>query len=75
MPIIGKGVEEIRAMDHAGTYRVIHTARLADVVDVLHASQKETQTTAGRDGELARRRFSELTRGYPMIRPETFVLE
>lgn len=27
MPIIGKGVEEIRVWDDAGTFRVIYTAR------------------------------------------------
>ena len=30
MPSIGRGVEEIRAWDDSGTYRVIYTARLAD---------------------------------------------
>jgi phage-related protein len=32
MPSIGKGVEEIRLWDEAGTFRVMHTARLADGV-------------------------------------------
>ena len=63
MPTIGKGVEEIRVWDDTGTYRVIYTARLADAVYVLHAFQKKTQTTAKRDAELAKRRFTELTRG------------
>ena len=35
MPAIGKGVEEIRVWDDAGTFRVIYTARLADVVCVF----------------------------------------
>jgi phage-related protein len=60
MPAIGKGVEEIRVWDDTGTYRVIYTARLADAVYVLHAFQKKTQTTAKRDVELAKRRFTEL---------------
>ncbi len=29
MPSVGKGVEEIRIWDDAGTYRVIYTARMA----------------------------------------------
>ncbi len=37
MPIVGKGVEEIRVWDDAGTFRVIYTARLANAVCVLHA--------------------------------------
>lgn len=65
MPSIGRGVEEIRVWDDSGSYRVIYTARLADVVVVLHAFQKKTQATAKRDVELARRRFGELTRGAP----------
>jgi len=63
MPNIGKGVEELRVWDDSGTYRVIYTARLADAVYVLHAFQKKTQTTAKRDVELARKRYTDLTRG------------
>jgi phage-related protein len=62
MPAIGKGVEELRIWDEAGTFRVIYTARLADAVWVLHAFQKKTQTTAKRDIELAQSRYAELTR-------------
>ncbi len=62
MPSIGKGVEEIRVWDDSGTYRVIYTARLVDVVYVLHAFQKKSQTTAKRDIEIARKRFTELMR-------------
>ena len=50
MPIIGKGVEEIRIRDDSGIYRVI----------VLHAFQKKTQRTSRRDIEIARTRFSKL---------------
>jgi len=63
MPAIGKGVEEIRVWDDAGTFRVIYTARLADAVYVLHAFQKKTQTTAKRDIEIAKARFAKLMRG------------
>lgn len=49
--------------DDSGTYRVIYTARLADAVYVLHAFQKKTQTTAKRGVELARKRYTDLTRG------------
>ena len=62
MPSIGKGVAEIRVRDDSGAYRVIYTARLADAVYVLHAFQKKTQATAKRDIELARARYSELSR-------------
>lgn len=63
MPSIGKGVEEIRVWDDAGTYRVIYTARMADAVVVLHTFQKKTQTTSKRDLEIARERFAQLMKG------------
>lgn len=62
MPAIGKGVEELRVWDDAGTYRVLYTARLADAVYVLHAFQKKTQVTSKRDIAIARERFSQLMR-------------
>ncbi|MDR0672517.1 MAG: type II toxin-antitoxin system RelE/ParE family toxin [Zoogloeaceae bacterium] len=60
MPAIGKGVCEIRVWDEAGTFRVIHAARIADAVYVLHAFQKKTQATEKRDIDLAKKRFNEL---------------
>jgi phage-related protein len=63
MPSIGKGVEEIRVWDEAGTFRVVYTARLADAVVVLHAFQKKTQATSKRDIELAKARYAQLMRG------------
>jgi phage-related protein len=59
---IGKGVEEIRVWAGSGTYRVIYTARLADMVYVLHAFQKKTQQTTKQDNEIAKRRFAQLVR-------------
>ena len=63
MPSIGKGVEELRVWNDSGTYRVVHPARLADGVYVLHAFYKKTQVTSKRDIELARKRHSKLTKG------------
>ena len=63
MPSIGRGVEEIRVRDDAGTFRVVYTARLADAVVVLHAFQKKTQATSKRDIDMAKARFAQLTRG------------
>ncbi len=63
IPSIGKGVEEIRVWDDSGTYRVIYTAKLADAVYVLHVFQKKTRTTAKRDIELSKKRYTELLRG------------
>lgn len=60
MPSIGKGVEEIRVWDDAGTFRVIYTARLADAVYVLHAFQKKTQATSKRDTDVVRQRLAQV---------------
>lgn len=62
MPSIGKGVEELRVWDDSGTYRVVYVARWADAVYVLHAFQKKTQATSKRDMELAKKRYTELTK-------------
>lgn len=63
MPSIGKGVEEIRIWDDAGTYRVIYTARLKNEVVVLHAFQKKTQAASRHDLDLAKERFAQLMKG------------
>ena len=62
MPTIGKGVEEVRVWEESGTFRVIYTARLQEVVVVLHAFQKKTQATSRQDIELARRRWAQLVK-------------
>ena len=63
MPVIGKGVEEIRVSDESGAYRVIYLARRADAVYVLHAFQKKTQTTSKKDIDVAKRRFRQIAGG------------
>ena len=63
MPSIGKGVEEIRVGDEAGTFRGVYTARLANAVVVLHAFQKKTQATSKRDIDMAKACFAQLMKG------------
>jgi phage-related protein len=60
MPSVGRGVEEIRLWDDAGTFRVIFMARVEAAVYVLHAFQKKTQQTNKRDIDLARRRYKQI---------------
>lgn len=60
MSSIGKGVEEIRLWDEAGTFRVIYTARLSNTIYVLHAFQKKTERTSGYDVALAKSRYAQL---------------
>ena len=62
LPVVGKGVEEIRIWVEEGTYRVIYLARLQEAVYVLHAFQKKTQQTSKRDLELASTRLEQLLR-------------
>jgi phage-related protein len=62
---VGRGVEELRVWDEAGTYRVIYAARMADAVYVLHAFQKKSQATSQRDLDIAKLRFAQLKRGTP----------
>lgn len=60
MPSVGQGVKEIRIRDHAGAFRVIYVAKLAEAVYVLHCFQKKTEQTSSQDVELARKRYKEL---------------
>ncbi|SUD90894.1 type II toxin-antitoxin system RelE/ParE family toxin [Psychrobacter phenylpyruvicus] len=60
MRSIGSGVIEIRLKDANGIYRVIYTAKFADVIYVLHAFTKKTQKTPQSDIMLAKTRLKEL---------------
>jgi phage-related protein len=62
MPSIGKGVQEIRIWDEAGTFRIIYTARFEEAIYVLHAFQKKTEQTPKHAIELSRDRYNELVR-------------
>jgi phage-related protein len=43
MNTVGQGVKEIRIRDEAGAFRVLHVAKFADAIYVLHCSQKKTE--------------------------------
>ena len=57
---VGRGVQEIRIWDEAGTFRVVYVARFADAVYVLHCFQKKTDKTSKADLDLAGKRYREL---------------
>ena len=60
MPTIGKGVEEIRVWDNAGTFRVVYTARLKDsVVGSARVPEKDPGNGQTRHG-VAKRRWAQL---------------
>jgi len=48
MPLIGRGVQEIR-IQAAGQFRVIYLASLPEQIAVLHAFQKKTRRTRKAD--------------------------
>lgn len=59
MSSIGSGVREIRIM-HEGQYRVIHLAKFADAVYVLHAFQKKTQKTRKQEINAAKQALKQI---------------
>ncbi len=62
MTTVGKGVQEIRIWDEAGTFRVIYVAKFADAVYVLHCLQKKTQQTNKADLDLVAKRYADLVK-------------
>ena len=62
IPSVGAGVQEIRIRDATGAFRVIYLATRKEAVFVLHCFQKKSQQTSKRDLQLAKTRYSELTR-------------
>jgi phage-related protein len=59
MPLIGRGVKEIR-IHVLGEWRVIYVAKFRNAVYVLHAFQKKTRRTSPHDIDLARRRYKQI---------------
>lgn len=61
MPSVGPGVREIRVRV-GRAFRVLYVTKFADAVYVLHAFEKKTQKTPGRDVDLAKQRLTDLIR-------------
>jgi phage-related protein len=59
MPIVGLGVNEIRARI-GDEYRLFYVAKFVEAVYVLHAFQKKSQKTSLADINVAQRRYREL---------------
>lgn len=60
MPLIARGVHEIRVKDRAGIYRAFYLVRSQDAVLVFHAFEKRTQKTPQHEIELGRKRLREM---------------
>ena len=61
MPIIGKGVNQIR-VKIGQIFRVFYIAKLPAAIYVLHAFEKKDRKTPHADIEMAKRRLAELIR-------------
>ncbi len=59
IPIVGKGVEEIRIWT-GETYRIFYVARFEEAIYVLHAFGKKTQKTSKKDIKLGKKRYKEM---------------
>lgn len=62
MSAVGPSVREIRARDHAGGFRVIYLATLAEAIYVLNAFQKKSRQTPRLEIQLAAGRLRDLKR-------------
>lgn len=60
MPLIGKGVHELRLKDRSGIYRVIYVFLGQADIWLLHGFKKKTQSTPKQNIELAQKRLKEL---------------
>jgi phage-related protein len=59
MPIIGKGVQEIRIRT-TDAYRIFYIAKFSEAIYILHAFQKKTQKTPRNHIELGQQRYKQL---------------
>ena len=62
MPLVGRGVQEIRVRDATGAFRVLYIAKFINAVYVLHCFMKKTQKTGKPDLDPAKKRYRELTK-------------
>ena len=60
MKTVGPGVNELRARDASGVFRVIYLATRPEAVYVLHCFQKKTRKTRKADIDLAASRLRQI---------------
>jgi len=63
MPSVATGVAELRVRDAGTTARVFYLTRLADMIVVFHAFEKDTQKTPKHEIEVGRKRLKEVLDG------------
>ena len=59
IPVVGKGVEEIRIRTE-DAYRIFYVARFEESVYVLHAFEKKTQKTSKQDIQIGQQRYKQM---------------
>ena len=60
---LGPGVREVRLSENSGAFRVMHVAKFAEAVYVLHCFQKKTQTTSKPDKSITEARYRAVVAG------------
>jgi phage-related protein len=60
MNTVGQGVREVRIRDASGAFRIIHIAKFADALYMLHCFQKMTEKTSKAYMDLAAKRYRDL---------------
>ena len=60
MPVVNRGVHELRVKDGSGQYRVFYYTKKADAILVFHFFKKKTQETPSQEIETAKGRLKEM---------------
>lgn len=60
MPLVSKGVFEIRIKDHSGAYRAFYLIENKKGIFVFHAFKKKTQKTPKKEIELGKKRLNSM---------------
>ena len=60
LPLIGRGVWELKESDERTWYRVVYLSRIGEVIYVLHCFEKQGRKTDRRDVAIARSRLRQV---------------
>lgn len=60
LPLISKGLHELRLSGRAGEYRIFYVIKVADAIYVIHASSKKKQALDRQTADLLKQRIRSL---------------
>lgn len=60
LPLVGKGLHELRLSGRAGEYRVFYVVKVSDAIYVIHATSKKKQTLDRKTTDLLKQRMRSL---------------